>query len=144
MSREKTLCHQPRRRREMATVHPSRMGLIPQEMRSKHAERRSPSPRRSRPSPSPRRSRSGDHDRRRQDGERRGRADSRERDRGYDQRRASPQYEDYKRPPAPAVGPGEGESSAPWRQQDSMYPGRRDHQHQGGGGLDFMERYARQ
>jgi hypothetical protein len=53
----------------MATIHPSRMNLIPQDMRSTHTEMnhraRSPSPRRSRRSPSPptRRSRSRDRDR---------------------------------------------------------------------------------
>ena len=53
----------------MATIHPSRMNLIPQDMRSTHTERdhraRSPSPRRYRRSPSPptRRSRSRDRDR---------------------------------------------------------------------------------
>ena len=52
----------------MATIHPSRMNLIPQDMRSTHTEMnraRSPSPRRPRRSPSPptRRSRSRDRDR---------------------------------------------------------------------------------
>ena len=53
----------------MATIHPSRMNLIPQDMRTTHTETkhraRSPSPRRSRRSPSPptRRSRSRDRDR---------------------------------------------------------------------------------
>ena len=53
----------------MATIHPSRMNLIPQDMRTAHTEMnhraRSPSPRRYRRSPSPptRRSRSGDRDR---------------------------------------------------------------------------------
>ena len=53
----------------MATIHPSRMNLIPQDMRSTtHTETyrgRSPSPRRSRRSPSPptRRSRSRERDR---------------------------------------------------------------------------------
>ena len=51
----------------MATIHPSRMNLIPQNMRSSHTESnraRSPSPRRPRRSPSPptRRSRSRDYD----------------------------------------------------------------------------------
>ena len=64
----------------MATIHPSRMNLIPQDMRSTHTERdyraRSPSPRRYRRSPSPptRRSR------------------SRDRDRGYPSRRDQPRY----------------------------------------------------
>ncbi len=57
----------------MATVHPSRMGLIPQEMRGSQQDRtraRSPSPRRPRGSPSPRRS------------------PSRERERGRDERQS--------------------------------------------------------
>ena len=52
----------------MATIHPSRMNLIPQDMRPTHTEMnraRSPSPRRPRRSPSPptRRSHSRDRDR---------------------------------------------------------------------------------
>ncbi|KAF8953998.1 ras-induced vulval development antagonist-domain-containing protein [Flammula alnicola] len=144
----------------MATVHPSRMGLIPQDMRETHSDRtrgRSPSPRRSHRSPSPVRSRSRDRERGKDDGRGRdsgydgdrrgGRADSRDRGRdGYrptEARRASPKYDDYRRPPPPAGG----ESSAPWRQQDSIYPGKHDY-HRGGapygagagaGGAGFLE-----
>ncbi|KAF8196579.1 ras-induced vulval development antagonist-domain-containing protein [Pholiota molesta] len=117
----------------MATIHPSRMGLIPQEMRppppSDRHRGRSPSPRRPRRSPSPRRSRERGRDggSRRDDG-----YDSRERGRDSyrpaEPRRPSPKYEDYRRapppPPPPQVG---GEPSAPWRQQENMYPGRREH-----------------
>ncbi|KAF8149430.1 ras-induced vulval development antagonist-domain-containing protein [Crassisporium funariophilum] len=143
----------------MATVHPSRMGLIPQELRQTNNDRtrgRSPSPRRSRRSPSPRRERSRDRDRGRDGGRRKDAPSDEKRDRrdyskdgardrdengGVEKRRASPQYEDYRRPP-PAAAPAE--SSAPWRQQENMYPGRRDQPRYGGsgygnGGADFLE-----
>ncbi|KAF9483098.1 DUF926-domain-containing protein [Pholiota conissans] len=118
----------------MATVHPSRMGLIPQDMRGPappdRSTRRSPSPRRSRRSPSPRRSRSRERGRdggsRRDDSRDRGRASYR----ASEPRRPSPKYEDYRRPHVPMGPPPTlptGEPSAPWRQQENMYPGRRDH-----------------
>lgn len=135
----------------MATVHPSRMGLIPQEMRGSQPDRtrrRSPSPRRPRRSPSPRRSQSRERERGRDERHsRRGRDVSN--DRGRDSyrpsepRRASPKYEDYKR----ALPPAGGETSAPWRQQENMYPARRENQSHGsmpysGGNANagFMER----
>ncbi|KAF8907842.1 ras-induced vulval development antagonist-domain-containing protein [Gymnopilus junonius] len=175
----------------MATVHPSRMALIPQEIREPASLKyrgRSPSPRRSSSrrsaSPPPRRrntsrsrerererdrerDRDGGRDRRRghdddrerdrdrprekdrdrrggRDGSRdrdsqRGRDSYRDRDRAPEPRRASPKYEDYKRPQGPpAAGPGEGgESSAPWRKQDSMYPPR--HFQGGSAGANFLE-----
>ncbi|KAF8815356.1 DUF926-domain-containing protein [Phlegmacium glaucopus] len=142
----------------MATIHPSRMGLIPHDMRSTKTERlrgRSPSPRRSRRSPSPptRPSRSRDRDSGRvrttrdsyeNDRKERSRSNDgrREGRRRSESRRKSPQYEDYRRtlPPPPV------DSSAPWRQQpERMYPGRGDQPRHGGpiygsgGGADFME-----
>ncbi|KDR67517.1 hypothetical protein GALMADRAFT_283493 [Galerina marginata CBS 339.88] len=140
----------------MATVHPSRMGLIPQAMRetaSERSRRRSPSPRRRR-SPSPRRSRSRDRGRDRdrdrengrardsgyddrRTGETRDRGREEYRDRASEPRRGSPEYDDYRRNQPPA---GESSAQAPWRQQDSMYPPKRDHQFQGGsGGANFLE-----
>ena len=135
----------------MATVHPSRMGLIPQEMRGSQQDRaraRSPSPRRPRRSPSPRRSQSRERERGRDERQsRRDRDASNDRGRDsyrdYEPRRASPKYDDYKRAPPP-VG---GEASAPWRQPENMYPARRENQghgvmpHSGGSAnAGFMER----
>ena len=94
----------------MATVHPSRMALIPRDIRDSRSNR--PRGR----SPSPRRSRSRDRDEGR--GRDSGRGREREDYRASEPRRASPQYEDYRRPPPPPAG----ESSAPWRQKESMYP----------------------
>ena len=96
----------------MATVHPSRMALIPPEIREYRSDRT-----RGR-SPSPRRSRSRDRDRNEGRGRDSGRGREREDYRASEHRRASPQYEDYRRPPPPAAA----ESSAPWRQKESMYP----------------------
>jgi len=100
----------------MATVHPSRMAFIPQDARESRSHRT-----RGR-SPSPRRSRSRDRDRNEGRGRDSGSGRGREREdyRTSEPRRASPQYEDYRRPPPPA--PASGESSAPWRQKESMYP----------------------
>ena len=57
-------------------------------------------------------------------------------------RRPSPEYAEYKRPASPhSAG---DTSSAPWRQQESMYPNRRDkapYMSSAGGGSDFLERY---
>ncbi|KAI0645791.1 ras-induced vulval development antagonist-domain-containing protein [Trametes meyenii] len=80
------------------------------------------------------RSRSVDRERDREREERR----ERERD-GGKARRASPEYGEYRRP-----SPGrarEEEGQAPWRQQENMYPARRDRGHggYGGGGSDFLE-----
>ncbi|KAF8915573.1 hypothetical protein CPB85DRAFT_413613 [Mucidula mucida] len=107
----------------MATVHPSRMRLVPQ----------APSDIRRGRSPSPR---SHSRDRNVPSSSRRS------------ERRASPAYEDYRRPPPPPPS----EPTAPWRQPENMYPNRRgDVNHQGfhnvnkggqGGGSDFMEKYV--
>jgi hypothetical protein len=117
----------------MATIHPSRMGLVPQDSREIHAvdgrRGRSLSPRRSRRTPS--RSKSRDNGYRRNDEDRRR---SRSRD-----RRRSPEYEAYKR----ASPPRQTESAAPWRQQENMYQSRRDRQPlpgYGGGGSDYFDR----
>ncbi|KAJ3513916.1 hypothetical protein NLJ89_g2682 [Agrocybe chaxingu] len=129
------------------------MALIPQDMRETHNDRdrrrnRSPSPRRSRRSPSPRRSRSReryrDGGRRERDSgydrnRRSGRGDSRERGRDRDRddhrapepRRASPEYDDYKRPPPPSGG----DARATWKPQD-VYAIRPYYQ---GSGADFLE-----
>ena len=96
----------------MATVHPSRMALIPRDIRESRSDRT-----RDR-SPSPRRSWSRDRDRNEGRGRDSGRGREREDYRASEPRRASPQYEDYRRPPPPAAV----ESSAPWRQKESMYP----------------------
>ncbi|RDB16936.1 hypothetical protein Hypma_002565 [Hypsizygus marmoreus] len=147
----------------MATVHPSRLSLIQgQQPRQSHtSSNRAPSPPRRRRSPSPSRSRSRERargeDRDRDRGKDRdsGRdrhyeGDRTDRDRGRDtqnghhndRRRASPQYEDYQRPPP------QPEDKAPWRQPESMYPNRgagRDRpphaggSYGGGGGGDFLE-----
>ncbi|KAJ3772812.1 ras-induced vulval development antagonist-domain-containing protein [Lentinula raphanica] len=153
----------------MAMVHPSRMGLVPQDSSSR---RRSPSPPSSRRSISPRRkpdARSShrdsvdDRDRNRardrypsrqeddyDDDRSRGRNRDRERamDRG-ERRRASPKYEDYGRPSSPR------NDSAPRQQGENMYPnrdrpdfGRDPPPHNGyassrsGGGADFFERHV--
>lgn len=99
--------------------------------------------RRRRPSRSRTRSRSLDRAR---DTER---EERRERNRGGP-RRPSPEYSEYRRPVSPprereerqgSAGPG---PQAPWRQQENMYPNRRDRPPHGGygGGADFLERYA--
>ena len=161
-SRDSNLCGGvllllPRPFTTMATVHPSRMGLVPQDPKQTQKipyYRRSPSPRRNR-SATPSRSRSRDGGRNGRDkdthrGSYRGtRDDIRGRDhirdnprdghRDGDRRRGSPQYDDYRRPP-PSV-----EGQAPWRQPENMYPNRRgmksDRPH-GGAGPDFMERFV--
>ena len=147
----------------MATIHPSRMNLIPQDMRSTHIERprgRSNSPSRSRRSPSPptRRDRSRDDRDRDRDGDRdrvggsngrgrRERSGSEDSLRGghrrSQNRRSSPQYDEYRR-----ALPPPSESSAPWRQPENMYSSKRDQPHHGrptygSAGADFLERYDR-
>ncbi|KAL4074082.1 ras-induced vulval development antagonist-domain-containing protein [Scleroderma citrinum] len=144
----------------MATVHPSRMGLVPQD--SYYADRRrarsrSRSPR-NRDSTRLERDGRGDgqegnRDRaggRERSSDRRPRSSSRQRDhsasrsrdrerdgRNYqDRRRPSPEYLDYRRPASP--GP-----AAPWKQQENMYPNRghrdRPPHGYGGGGADYMD-----
>ncbi|KAF8070060.1 ras-induced vulval development antagonist-domain-containing protein [Lyophyllum atratum] len=150
----------------MATIHPSRMALIPQTGgKPETSRRRAPSPARRRRSPTPDRSRSrerrrgGDrdkeagrdrphdedrHDRRDTGRDRDSRKDS-DRDGPNERRRASPKYDDYRRP-----APPEPEGEAPWRQLQNMYPNRqsgRDRPPQAGGsygggapgGSDFVE-----
>ncbi|KAF9050443.1 ras-induced vulval development antagonist-domain-containing protein [Panaeolus papilionaceus] len=128
----------------MATVHPSRMRLIPEQLREAHrgdSRTRSPSPRRR--SRSPRRTRSRTPDRERERERDRGR--DRDRDdkgrteyRDSDRRRASPQYDDYRRPPPPHMSDNRGG-------HDNMYPPRQDRGGHitavpyGSAGADFME-----
>ncbi|KAJ3531801.1 hypothetical protein NM688_g7521 [Phlebia brevispora] len=51
-------------------------------------------------------------------------------------RRPSPEYSEYRRPSPPRVD----SSSAPWHEQQNMYPNRRDRPpHTGHGGNDYME-----
>lgn len=132
----------------MATVHPSRMGLVPQDPKDTYLARRrarSPSPRhseRERDNGRHRardRSREREKDKRRDDSRHKGRdgVDSRkrdddrwqrdksadrgrdrERDRSRERRRASPEYTDYKRPATPPP------AEAPWRNQENLYPNR--------------------
>lgn len=143
----------------MATVHPSRMGLVPQDPKQAHItsyHRRSISPRRDRSSLS-NHSREGGRnadkdkddyrgshrDRPRPDNTRgRDRSGDNIRDGRYDsdRQRASPQYDDYRRP-LPLV-----EGRTTWSQSENMYPDRRgdimrDRSH-GGSGADFMERFV--
>lgn len=123
----------------MATVHPSRMALVPQDSKSSYPDRDRRRPR----SRSPRRSRSRDRDSRRE------------------VRRGSPAYDDYRR----ASPPPRGDKDAPWKEQGNMYPNRKDGgerdkpPHQGGvsfaggrgggdwggggGGSEYMEGYVR-
>ncbi|KAI0930074.1 hypothetical protein AcV5_006874 [Taiwanofungus camphoratus] len=184
----------------MATVHPSRMALVPQDPKDVYAQRQ-PAPRGRSPSPRYTRSRSNDRayrrdeprrdrdrersreraggrarDRDREDEGRRrhertrARADDyfddasssderrrnrsrsrsvdRERDREREEkrerdrpRRASPEYSEYRRPSPPREREGSVPAQAPWRQQENMYPGRRERPpHNGyGGGADFMD-----
>ncbi|KAI6046121.1 ras-induced vulval development antagonist-domain-containing protein [Pisolithus marmoratus] len=141
----------------MATVHPSRMGLVPQDPRDNYqTERRDPRSRSSSPGSggfttgrSRQRSRSGGRPRsisRHRDGgdEERGVSRDRRRDRGREsddkdhreRRRPSPEYSDYNRPPSPS-------QAAPWRQQENMYPPRtyRDRPPHGHGtqSTDYLE-----
>ncbi|KAG8691117.1 hypothetical protein FRC11_006690 [Ceratobasidium sp. 423] len=100
----------------MATVHPSRMGLVPPDTSRRDSGRGNRS-----------RSRSPDSGRRRDHSE-----DSKRRSRSREpRRRASPAYDNYERP-----------APAPWREERNMYPPR-DGGHKGGwsggGGADYME-----
>ncbi|KIK28068.1 hypothetical protein PISMIDRAFT_92321 [Pisolithus microcarpus 441] len=149
----------------MATVHPSRMGLVPQDRRDayqagrRYTRSRSNSPGRGGFTTDGRegsddhgrersrqRSRSGGRPRsfsRRRDEERGvSRDHRRDRDRESDdgdhreRRRPSPEYSDYNRPPSPG-------QAAPWRQQENMYPprayrGRPPHGH-GTQSTDYLE-----
>ncbi|CAL1706710.1 unnamed protein product [Somion occarium] len=166
----------------MATIHPSRMGLVPQNPKdtyssSAYPRGRSPSPRQPRKRTTSRsRSRErryagegrveqsgnrdsgyGDRSRRQERAraddyfdESRGRKRSRSRslDKERDKerverrddrrgRRPSPEYTEYKRPSSKER---EGSAPASWRQQDSMYSGRRDRpQAYPQGGSDFLD-----
>ncbi|KAH7097427.1 ras-induced vulval development antagonist-domain-containing protein [Auriculariales sp. MPI-PUGE-AT-0066] len=102
----------------MATVHPSRMGLVPQDppRRDNDSFRRPPSPNRRSRSPERRRGRSGSP---------KGNDDAR-RDHGTGDRRPSPSYDKYRgrsrsRSRSAERGPA---PNAPWRQAGSMYPPR--------------------
>ncbi|KAH7920711.1 DUF926-domain-containing protein [Leucogyrophana mollusca] len=135
----------------MATIHPSRMGLVPQDTKDQYPGRRrgrSPSPRARSPRRETRDHRDRDTDRdadkdRRDRDSRRDR--SRDRDRS-DRRRASPVYSDYRRAPTPPANDG---GDAPWRKQENMYPNRQQRDrppHTGGsfgppngGGSEYME-----
>ncbi|CAE6437183.1 unnamed protein product [Rhizoctonia solani] len=115
----------------MATVHPSRMGLVPPDTSrpdSNRNGRRSPSPNLARD----RRSRTPD-DRRRRDHSPHSRRRNRSGEGRHEDRRPSPAYDNYERP-----------VSLPQRSEGNMYPAR-DDRHRGGwyegggGGGDFME-----
>ncbi|TFK70621.1 DUF926-domain-containing protein [Pluteus cervinus] len=139
----------------MATVHPSRMALVPRDPpphKRDEPRRRSPSPRRT-PSPSRDRDRERDRQRNARNSDSRGRRRSysrsrsprrgdrdkdrdRERDRNDNRRsdrRRSPEYGDYRRP---SPGP---DSQAPLKSQENMYPNRRGDYGRGGAGADFLE-----
>ncbi|KAG9083238.1 hypothetical protein FS749_006202 [Ceratobasidium sp. UAMH 11750] len=119
----------------MATIHPSRLGLVPgpSAQPRQHERRRSPS--RERDDDSRGRTNWGrkEHDSDDRAPARR-RSTSREPQRDAE-RRASPAYGAYEKPPPPA---------APWRQEANSYPPR-DGSHRGngwaygGGGPDFLE-----
>ncbi|KDN45663.1 hypothetical protein RSAG8_04747, partial [Rhizoctonia solani AG-8 WAC10335] len=114
----------------MATVHPSRLGLVPSEP-SRRDSGRENRPSRSRSPVRDRRNKSPDGRGRRRDHSNDSRRRSRSREpRRNGERRASPAYDNYERP-----------APAPWREQDNMYPPR-DGGHKGGwggGGADFVE-----
>lgn len=130
----------------MATVHPSRLGLIPENLRpqnnSQDPSRMSPPRRRHSRSQSPRRYRDRDtkadryHGRDRDRDRSRGRNSYSRRDerRNYDSRRTSPKYDDYR--PAP-----EGFSNS--GSQRRMYPERGGRGRYGGhfsGNADHLAR----
>ncbi|CAE6465239.1 unnamed protein product [Rhizoctonia solani] len=111
----------------MATVHPSRMGLVPPDTSRRDSDRgnrrsRSRSPIRDRSRSPDGRGRRRDHS---PDSRRRSRSRSRE-----PKRRASPAYDNYERP-----------APAPWREERNMYPPREGGHKawNGGGGADYME-----
>jgi hypothetical protein len=102
----------------MATVHPSRMGLVPQDSREyRNTRYRSRSRGRSQDESTVRR-----------------RSPSRDRDSGRDSRRRSPMYDEYKKT----------SDSAPWRKQENMYPSRGDggnrYPDRGWGSGDYLTR----
>ena len=104
----------------MATVHPSRLGLVPRDPRGSRRSYRSQS-----------RSRSPQYS----NGKHRSRSRSHERDDVRENGRRSPHYGDYKKP----------EDLAPWKQQENMYPerrGRQNHGNWGGGGSDYLKRFV--
>lgn len=129
----------------MATVHPSRMSLVPKDSRNAYPDYPERERRRVR-SRSPR--------------DRQGRSRSRDRYLNSDsKRRSSPAYDDYRRS-SPRRSPPREESKAPWRQQENMYPNRRGQGERdrpphvggsygggwtgGGGGSDYMEGCVKQ
>ncbi|KAI0043661.1 hypothetical protein FA95DRAFT_367026 [Auriscalpium vulgare] len=132
----------------MATVHPSRMGLVPQGSSDPHSSRAAPpahdSRARSRSGERRRDSRSDRHDDDRHNERSRRRERSRERS-PRPVRRGSPEYSEYRRPeardmpPPPVPGQGQGDQ-APWRKQENMYPQRREPlRSYGGEGGDYFE-----
>lgn len=103
---------------QMATVHPSRRGLIPQD--SRNVEERSRL--RSRTPPD---FHDGKNERRR--------SSSRGRSPRRDSGRKSPEYDAYQKP----------DDSVPWRNQQNMYPDRRYNQNRPNGGWDdSLKRYS--
>jgi hypothetical protein len=125
----------------MATIHPSRLGLVPTPPEQPRRPERQRSNSRGRDEDSRGRANWGRRDHDSADDREPTRQRSRSREpRGNGQRRASPAYDNYERAPAPA---------APWRQEGNMYPPR-DSGHRGGGwshgggggGGDFAERYV--
>ncbi|CAE7049974.1 unnamed protein product [Rhizoctonia solani] len=107
----------------MASVHPSRMGLVPADRSQRDSSRNN---RKSRSRSPVRESRSPEGRGRRRDHS----DDSRRRSRSREpRRRASPAYDNYERP-----------APAPWRDQGNMYPSRDGHRGGwNGGGADYTE-----
>ncbi|KAF8514165.1 ras-induced vulval development antagonist-domain-containing protein [Gautieria morchelliformis] len=100
----------------MATVHPSRMGLVPQDSREYPRSRH----------------RSSSLDRNQDRNVARHRSPSQDRDWRRDRGRRSPKYDEYKKSSEPA----------PWRAQDNMYPnrggGENRYSQDGWGGNDYL------
>lgn len=97
----------------MATVHPSRMGLVPQDPKDTYLARRH------------------------------ARSRDRERDRSRERRRASPEYTDYKRPttPPPAEAPWRSQENLYPNRQGRDRPPHAGGSY-GGGGSEYLERYV--
>lgn len=149
----------------MATIHPSRLGLVPHEPVSsssysrdrprgrspspRHSRHRSPSPRRRKDRSSERRTRDGDdvyqskdrsNNRRRRDN----RSHSAERPRGREDGDDGKEAGNLRRA-SPVYedyrnGASEG-AQVPWRQGENMYP-RRFQGGYGGGSIEFMDGYV--
>ncbi|KAG1751358.1 ras-induced vulval development antagonist-domain-containing protein [Suillus paluster] len=143
----------------MATVHPSRMGLVPQDPKDINLSRRrarSPSPRAQHPTTTQLNEKEKETTAGTEHGtvaeNKRGtgggmirdrsadRGRERDRDRSRERRRASPEYTDYRRPATPLA------AEAPWRNQENVYPNRQGRDRPphaggsyGGGGSEYLE-----